>query len=181
MEDRKPQVTIASSNGHDRSSEAEQEKEQLIAELARSRKAMIEALRGVDDYAVVYQENEWRVKDVVGHLAAWEREALAAIQAYSEQDSYTLGEGYVLEEYNQQAYQRRKGFDPAQCRMDWGMVRRELQFAVQAIDPSLFFEEMLYPWGKRGTLSALVRHMIQHEEAHVRDIVAALQLDTSGR
>ncbi len=140
---------------------------------------MIEALRGVDEYAIVYPENEWRVMDVVGHLAAWEREALASVQAYGEQDSYSLGEQYVLEEYNQRAYQRRKGFDPAQCRMDWGMVRRELQFAVRAIDPSLLFEEMLYPWGERGTLSDLVKEMIEHEEAHVRDILAALQADES--
>ncbi len=165
---------MASSNGH-APRDAEEEKQRLIALLGSSRRAAIEALRGMDEYAVVYPESGWRVKDVLGHLAAWEREALAALQAYHEHDEYTLGEDYELARYNEENYQKRREFYPAQCRIDWGMVRRDLQFAVHDLDPARLFDEMLYPWGERGTVPDLIESMIAHEEEHIQEMLEAVE------
>ncbi|MGH2542504.1 MAG: hypothetical protein ACRDIB_06900, partial [Ardenticatenaceae bacterium] len=84
---------------------------------------------------------------------------------------------YVLDRYNEENYEKRRGYDPAQCRVEWGMVRRELQFAVRDLNPALLFSEMRLPWGARATPSALIEEMVAHEEEHVQDILAAIGVE----
>jgi hypothetical protein len=156
----------------ERDVDAIKEKERLLASLERSRQSSIAALSDVDDYRVIYPESGWRVKDVLGHLAAWEREVLASIQAFNEGDVYTLGTDHVLDIYNEESYEKRKGLHPAQCRMDWGMVRRDLQFAILELDAARLHEEMQFPWGAHGSVIQLIEEIVQHEEEHIREILA---------
>lgn len=153
----------------------EQEKARLVALLQSSRAATLEALRGVDDGAVVHPETGWRVMDVLGHLAAWEHEVFAAIQAFTEGDEYTLGPDYDEQQYNTAAYERRRALDPAQIRIDWAMVRGEMRLAVRDMTPDQLLATMRYPSGKRGTAAALVQEIVEHEEEHVQEILTALR------
>jgi hypothetical protein len=148
------------------------EKKRLVTLLEQSRRSAIAALQGVDDYRVVYAESGWQVKDILAHLAAWEREVLASVQAFNEGDSYDLGRDHVLDIYNEESYEKRKGLHPAQCRMDWGMVRRDLQFAVLELDATRLREEMQFPWGARGSVIQLIEEIVQHEEEHLSEILA---------
>lgn len=168
---------MADNGQHPQGERATEEKQRLIRLLEQTRQESIEILRGVDDRAVVHPETGWRAQDVLGHLAAWEREVLASIQAFSENDSYTLGDDYRLELYNEETYQRRRHFDPMQCRMDWGMVRRDLQFAVHDVPDDRFFEPMRFPWRTEGTVSKLVEEMVDHEKEHLAQIRDALARD----
>ncbi len=65
------------------------EKERLINLLASERFKTMQALREVNDFTLIYQEGGWRIKDILGHIATWEREALATLQAFNAQDSYS--------------------------------------------------------------------------------------------
>jgi hypothetical protein len=162
-------------NGHTKTNEqGEQEKERLTALLQSSRQATLDALRGLDDWAVVHPETGWRVMDVLGHLAAWEHEVFAAIQAFTENDEYTIP-NFDEQRYNTEAYQRRRALDPAQIRIDWAMVRGEIRLAVRDMTPDQLQATMRYPSGRRGTAAALLQEIIDHEEEHVRDILAALE------
>ena len=57
------------------------EKDRLMTLLASSRHNTLAALRDMDDFAMIYSDDEWRLKDVLSHIAVWEREALAALLA----------------------------------------------------------------------------------------------------
>lgn len=150
------------------------ENERLIRLLESSRHEALALLREVDDYTVVYSESGWRVKELLGHVAAWEREILAALQAFHEGETYSLGDDYFLEAYNQQHAEQRRSYDPAQIRMDWAMVRRDLQFAVQEIAPERMAHRLRFPWGVEGTVSELIEQALEHEADHLADIRAAL-------
>jgi hypothetical protein len=152
--------------------DAIEHKQRLLARLEQSRRSAIAALHAVDDYRIIYADSGWRVKDILGHLAAWEREVLASVQAFTEGDVYHLGADHVLDIYNEESYEKRKGLHPAQCRMDWGMVRRDLQFAILELDAERLHEEMQFPWGVRGSVIQLIEEIVQHEEEHVREILA---------
>lgn len=149
------------------------EKEQLIARLASSRRAALDALQGVNPLQVVYPEQGWRVKDVLGHLAAWEREALASLQAYVEGDEQWLGPAHDGARYNKEVFTKRYDYDAAQCRIDWAMVRRELQFAVEAVPPEKWAGPLRFPWGEQGSVRRLIEDMIAHEAEHLADIPTA--------
>jgi hypothetical protein len=162
-------------NGHNQTDEqAQQEKERLVALLQSSRQATLEALRGLDDGAIVHPETGWRLMDVLGHLAAWEHEVFASLQAFTENDEYTIGPDFDGQRYNTEAYERRRELDPAQIRIDWAMVRGEIRLALRDMTPDQLQATMRYPSGRRGTPAALLQEIIDHEEEHVRDILAAM-------
>lgn len=161
-------------NGHQPTQAINEEKLRLIALLERSRRESMAALQGVDPYTVVHEASGWKVKDIIGHLAAWEREALASLQAHAEGDEYSLGPDHHNGRYNQAAYEQRRNYDPAQCRIDWGMVRRDLQFAVHDLSPERMGAEMRFPSHRQGSVTTLIERMVAHEEAHIQEIVALL-------
>lgn len=146
-----------------------QEKQRLIFLLEGERRKTIELLRDVNPYLVIHTDSGWRVIDVIGHLAAWEREVLAAIQAFHEGDVYTIP-NFEREAYNHAQYQRRRTLDPAQIRMDWGMARRDLQDVIHDLHDHCFTTEMSYPSGRRGMVIALIEELAEHEAEHRQEI-----------
>ena len=151
------------------------EKERLVKLLASERFKTMDALRNVNDFTLIYKETGWRIKDILGHIATWEREALATLQAFNANDTYSLGADFDIEEYNQQQFEQRKGFFPAQIRMDWGMVRRDLQFVVNQVPPEKIYEVIDFSWHEKGTISQMVDILVKHEADHLAEILAVLQ------
>ena len=134
------------------------------------RRASLAALEGVDDRMVVHPESGWRVQDLIGHLAAWEREALAALQCLTEGDRYDCVAD--RQRFNEEHHARRRDFDPAQLRMDWGMARRELLFVLREVPEEKLDAPLPLPWGGEGTVSEVVEGLIWHEAHHLAQIGA---------
>jgi len=155
------------------------EKERLIKLLASERFKTMQALRDVNDFTLIYQERGWRIKDILGHIATWEREALATVQAFNAQDSYSLGAELDIEQYNQQQFEQRKSYFPAQIRMDWGMVRRDLQLVINQVPPEKLVEVIDFPWNEKGTISQMIDILVKHEADHLAEILAVLQSESS--
>lgn len=150
------------------------EKERLINLLASERFKTMQALREVNDFTLIYQEGGWRIKDILGHIATWEREALATLQALNAGDSYSLGTDLDIEQYNLQEFEQRKGYFPAQIRMDWGMVRRDLQFVINQVPAERVFDVIDFPWNEKGTISQMIDSLVKHEAEHLAEILAVL-------
>jgi hypothetical protein len=151
-----------------------QEKQRLIHQLETERRQTIAVLQGLDPYLVVHTDSGWRVKDLVGHLAAWDREVLAAMQAFHEGDHYIIP-NFTSQGFNEAQYERRRTLDPAQIRMDWGMVRRDVQDMIHDLHAHLFETDMTYPWGERGKVVALIEELASHEAEHRGEIEARLK------
>jgi len=146
-----------------------QEKQRLIFLLEGERRKTIELLRDSSPYKIIHPESGWRVMDLIGHLAAWEREVLAAIQAFHEGDGYTIP-NFEIQAYNQAQYERRRQLDPAQIRMDWGMVRRDVQDVIHDLHDHCFSSDMSYPSGRRGRVIPLIEELAEHEAEHRKEI-----------
>lgn len=151
------------------------EKERLIKLLASERFKTMNALRDVDDFTLIYEEGGWRIKDILGHIATWEREALATLQAFNANDTYSLGADLDIEQYNQQQFEQRKGYFPAQIRMDWGMVRRDLQFVVNQVPAEKIYQVIDFAWHEKGTISQMIDVLVKHEAEHLAEILTVLQ------
>ncbi|MDQ2683621.1 MAG: DinB family protein [Chloroflexota bacterium] len=149
------------------------EKQRLIFLLERERRKTVDLLRDVDPRLVVHPDSGWRIMDVLAHLAAWEREVLASVQAFDEGDACSIAD-YDLERYNQAQYERRRGLDPAQVRMDWGMVRRDIQDVVHDLKAHCFDVEMTYPSGRLGRVVPLIEELAAHEAEHREQVALAI-------
>ncbi|MFN8485536.1 MAG: hypothetical protein U0768_21045 [Anaerolineae bacterium] len=99
----------------------------------------------------------YTAKDLLGIIAAWDHEALAALEAFGYGDTRYRVEIGNIAEWNAQARDRRRPLAPMQVQMDCLMVRGEIVSLLTLMPPHLFDQEIEYPWDERGT----VRHLVE--------------------
>lgn len=127
------------------------------------------ALEGADHDAQVYGDG-WTVKDVLGHVVAWEGEGLKALQQHCAGEEYRPD---YAADVDQQFYEQRRDFDAARVYAEWEAVREAMKatlYDVPAFDALLW-----YPWGDTGTVAQLIRVLLAHQREHLDDILAALE------
>lgn len=132
---------------------------ELMARLDAARAELRQAIAGLTPAQMESGDvlSGYTVKDLLGIIAAWDHEALAALEAFGHGDS-----GYRVEMGDREAWRagvrdRRRPLAPMQVQMDCLMVRGEI-VALLALMPAHLFDQAIdYPWGGRGT----VRHLIE--------------------
>ena len=161
---------------------AVEEKKHLIDLLSESQSVTLSALQGIDPEILIYAESDWTIKDIIGHLATWDRQSAKSIRAYREGSEYSipdLGEGE--DDFNQQAVMEQRKLTAQQVLADWDLARADFKAAVQEIPLELFPGDLLYPWGdERGGIAKLVRYMVEHDSEHREEIVKAIQESQKG-
>ncbi len=78
------------------------DKNKLLDKLSKSFSEFHRLLEGVDLQMSIYNDSDWSIRDIVGHIATWDREVAKAIRAYKNgteyiNPEYTEGEN----DYNQ--------------------------------------------------------------------------------
>jgi hypothetical protein len=153
-----------------------EEKKYLIDLLSESQTITLAALQGIDPETLIYAQSDWTIRDIVGHLATWDRQVTKSIRAYREGSEYAipdLGEGEV--DFNQQAVMKQRKLTVQQVLADWDLARADFKAAVEEIPLELFPGDLLYPWGdERGDIAKLVRYMVEHDTEHRDEIVKAI-------
>lgn len=154
--------------------EAIVEKRCLIQLLDDARQDTLAILKQVDPEQVVHLRSQWRVKDVVGHIALWEEEALTALLALRDGRIYTIADFVSFDAYNEVDYRRRRDQPFTSILDDLRTVRARLKATLWAVPPERFSGIMRYPWPWEGTLGELIETMAAHEREHAREIAAAV-------
>lgn len=145
-------------------------KQELLHQMRVARQTLLTAIDGLDPDTEV-TPGGWRVHDVLGHIASWDREALAAIQAFIANDiPYLTPEFETITAWNEKEVARKAGWPPEQVRLDFQMVRVELEQALRQLDEALLSAEVTLPWHRAGTIRDLfyitcVEHDREHAEA----------------
>jgi uncharacterized damage-inducible protein DinB len=143
--------------------------------LKESHSATRTLLEGVDPEIRVYKNTDWRIRDIIGHIATWDREVTKSLNAFR------LGEEYFIpdleeDEFNEQAVLERKKMTYQQILVEWEKAREDFIEAIQKIPLEQFQGEMLYPWGdERGSIQVLVEYMVEHDEEHRAEMKEAIK------
>jgi hypothetical protein len=147
-----------------------QEKATLNRQLPEALADTMAAVRALNAESVVH--GDWRVKDIIGHLAAWEVACVLALRAYQQGNEYQITDDYPSEEgFNQHNYHERYEVPADQVYEEWAMARANLKAAINETVPEKFEGQMRFPWGPQGTIAILVRDTIGHEEEHRAEIL----------
>ncbi len=155
--------------------EASEDKQRLLDLLADSHSILRTKLEGVDPGLRVHTETGWRIRDIVGHIATWDREVVKSIRAFRAGSEYSIPD---LDEdaFNQQAATAQRELTDQQLFAEWEQARADFRAAVQALPSDQFPRDLLYPWGdERGSVSHLVEFMVEHDAEHRGEIVKAIQ------
>ena len=153
----------------------ERDKNYLINRLAETHSSIRAILEETDLDICIYADTGWRIRDIIGHIATWDRQVTKSLIAFKAGKEYSIPE---LDEdaFNQQEVLEGRKMTTQQVLMEWEQARTDFLEAVQEIPLDLFPGDLLYPWGdERGSIAQLVEYMTDHEIEHKDEIVRAVQ------
>jgi len=153
------------------------EKKRLLDNLTEAHLSTRATIDIVDLEMPVYKDTGWRVRDIVGHIATWDREIANSLRAYLAGSEYLtpdLDEEEV--EFNEKAVSEQQKLSTEQILNEFEMAYDEFKKAIQDIPDDRFPGDLLYPWGdERGDISTMVDYMIDHAIEHRDEIAGAIQ------
>ncbi|MGB2956037.1 MAG: DinB family protein [Anaerolineales bacterium] len=153
-----------------------EQKEDILKRLAETHHALEKTIEGLDLDLVIHADTDWRIRDILGHIATWDRVLIHAIQSFLEGSEYIIP-GMVGDEtdYNQEKVLEQRKLPTSQILQEWNQARNDFIEAVQQIPPDKFNEELAFPWGdERGSLTLMIEYMVEHDGEHQEEILAAI-------
>jgi hypothetical protein len=148
-------------------------KSDLLDLLAQSFSATQALLDEVDLETVVYENPDWRVQDVIWHLAVWDRQVAQSIEAFHFGDKYAIPD-FDEQKFNVASVKEGRDLSPEQVLKGSNQARQKFQRAVEQFSSDQIEAELLYPWGdESGDIATLVNYMVEHDEEHRQEIRTA--------
>ena len=152
------------------------EKENLLKKLSESHLEIHQTLEKVDLEMIVYKDPIWRVREIIGHIAIWDRETTQSLRAYQAGSEYQIADLDEEEtEYNAKAAEEQKRLSNQEIIAEWKGAYEEFRKAIQEMPTDLFPGVLQFPWDERGSISTLVEYMIEHAVEHNDEILKAMQ------
>ncbi len=143
----------------------------IKATLAQNRAKFMDMVKSLDEATMLQKRvaGKWSIKDVLGHLAEWERLMLEAAQHIHDP---SLPEVTMLssslDEWNKMMVARRE-FKPVAGELKYLVfVQTELDEFINTLRPGDWRLRGPYPWSNdQGTLAELITHASEHYLEHV--------------
>ena len=151
------------------------EKSDLLERLTKTHSGIASILEGVDLEHRVYSDPDWRIRDILGHIATWDHEVTKSLRAYAAGGEYCIPD---LDEdmFNEQTVVGQRKLSAEQIYLVWEQAREDFNKALQEIPDHQFPGDLLYPWGdERGDIPELVEFMIEHDDEHREEIENAVK------
>jgi hypothetical protein len=153
----------------------QEEKQRLLELLSETHSTTRAVLDGKDLEMRVYPDSDWRIRDIIGHVATWDREVAKSLNAYRKGKEYAIP-NHDEDAFNEQDILSQQEFTSQEIFKEWERAREEFKEAVELIPLHQFPGDLLYPWGdERGTIAHLVEMMAEHDVEHRDEIAKALQ------
>jgi len=147
------------------------EKNRLLDLLTETYSTFLAAVEGVDPEMQVYTDSDWRVRDVIWHLATWDRQVAKSLRAYQAGGEYSIPD-FSEDEFNEASLLEGNKMTPQQIYNERDQAREDFKEAVREIPLDQFPGDLLYPWGdERGSIPQLVEYMAEHDVEHRDEIL----------
>jgi hypothetical protein len=153
------------------------DKNVLLSRLTETHSALQTIIAGIDLNQRAYTDSDWRVRDIIGHIATWDREVTKSIRAFLRDDEYVIPEMDGDEtDFNAEAVIEQRGLSNQQIVADWKQARQDFIAAIDDVPAEKLSENLLYPWGdERGSVSRMIEYMIEHDEEHRNEILKVIR------
>lgn len=150
-----------------------QAKEALIAGMDERRQRHIEAMQGIPLDAVVHPESGWRVQDLLGHLAYFERLTINMIEALKQGETYHPDLTGGIDAFNDRDYQLHKDKTADEMMQHWQATREALKATLMALSDEEWqmTTTTLYSRQQPITPEQMAKSMGVHEAMHMKEIL----------
>jgi hypothetical protein len=152
-----------------------EDKRRLLELLTQTHSATHATLEGIDLEMRVYSDSGWRIRDIIGHIATWDRQVAKSLRAFRAGKEYAIPD-HDEDAFNEQDVLSQQELTAQEVFDEWELAREDFKDAVNELPPEQFPGDLLYPWGdERGTIAHLVEMMAEHDVEHRAEIVKATQ------
>jgi len=153
------------------------EKKRMLDNLTEAHLSLRETLDKADLEVHAYDDASWRIRDIVGHIATWERVVAKALRTYLSGSEYVVPNPETYEdEYNENKVLEQQHLSPQQILAEFEFAQDEFKTAIEETPVDRFPGDLLYPWGdQRGDIATMVEEMIEHIYEHQDEIKKAVQ------
>jgi len=151
-------------------------KEELLGRLEEERVNLFRAIEGLEEGEMTLPgvEGEWSVKDLLGHIAAWEREERLVAQRIAEEDAprfdYYIDPRDEWREWNAREVERRRGLPWSDILEELTREHDKFKEMVERLSEERLGRKATAPWGWETTVEELIRVQYQHERGHAKSI-----------
>jgi len=120
----------------------------------------------------IHTDNNWRLRDILGHLGAWDEAAIKSIEAFKQGGQYVVRHEFTGEDtgeqFNQREFARYSAWSDDQITRYFNETRERLKQALASLTPQQWADQMHMPWGSGSLRSpfTLGEGMAGHEDEH---------------
>jgi hypothetical protein len=152
-------------------------KEDILQRLSEAHRALKETIEGLELDLVIHDDTQWRIRDIIGHIATWDRVLIHAIQTFLNGSEYIIpGMAGDETDYNAEKVEDQRKLSTAEILQEWEQAREDFMAAVRKIPAEKLFDELAFPWGdETGSLTRMIEYMIEHNGEHQEEILEELK------
>ena len=151
-----------------------EERRRLVEMLTQTHSTTRSLLEGINIEMQVYPDSGWRIRDILGHIATWDREVANSLHAFRNGEEYAIPD-HDEDAFNAQDILSQQSLTSEEIYVEWEQSREVYKEAVEQIPLDFYPGDLLYPWGdERGTVAHLVETMVEHDIEHREEIATAI-------
>ncbi len=140
----------------------------LLHQLDEARQKIENLLPKIDPIKEIYPG--WTIKQMLAHITGWDDATINSLRAHIAGRVPVIPVNRGLNEYNNRTVALRQELDYSHILSEWRLTRQVLHDIIEEMPDEKFIEQLIVPWGKKGTVTYLVDTLKDHEEEHARDI-----------
>jgi uncharacterized damage-inducible protein DinB len=143
-----------------------------LESLKRSRGALLATLKGLTETEIntMPVEGIWSIKDVLGHIVAWEFTLVGVLQALNTGSKLTPVIILDPESFNKEEARKRKERSLEAVLKEMDRVRQIIVNASGQLSEDQLNQILPAPWGGEGSVGHLLEGLAWHETEHTKTI-----------
>jgi uncharacterized damage-inducible protein DinB len=149
------------------------EKEEELSRFKDSRQALMNAIDGLSAAELVTQpvEGIWTVKDLLGHITAWEQALLEPLSEFVFGNPFKAEEIPDHDAWNAVQAARCADRSYPEILNELANTRQKLIKAVEKLSEGQYHQVYQAPWGDQNTFIEMISGLAWHEEEHTKSIL----------
>lgn len=147
--------------------------EDALKRFSSSRQALFDTIAGLSEAELTEPgvEGVWSIKDLLGHITAWEQKFLDPVASYAIGGPFKAEVVSNLDAWNHAQSARRSSWTCAEIINEMETTRQEVLDLLNKLSTNQWEQSFLAPWGDDNTISEMISGLAWHEEEHTRSIL----------
>jgi hypothetical protein len=150
--------------------------DEIATKIKQAHANLVSAVAGIPDDVMTTRPviDWWTLKDILGHVAMWQRVAIKFVDEHERQGAPTpLGlDDAGVDAYNKRGAAERRDYTLARVRAEFDASTRDLVTAVERLTDAQLNAPLAAPWESWVTLERLIAwNSYEHVPEHIEQIV----------